>query len=206
MATIGFIKRRFRSYKKKLKTSLGLKDPLRELEIEKERELYHPERLVLLEYCMSGKGIDVGCGNRKTHDNCIGVDIIPNGSLGNAGCIAGKEIVSDICASGDNLFMFKDQELDFVISRQKLEHYVDVIKTLNEWKRILKVGGIMAVVLPNESAINTIALDPTHKHAFPPESFLKYIELIGGFTIVKVEDVIPNWSFICVLRKLGNSV
>ena len=187
----------------KLKVLLGLSDPVEKLEKERQKELNHPERLALLEYCMSGKGIDVGCGHRKTHENCIGVDILPKGSLGKVGCITGKEIVSDICASGDNLFMFKDQELDFVISRHNLEHYVDVIKTLIEWKRVLKIGGIMAVILPDESSINTIALDPSHRHVFTPESFLGYIELIGDLEVIKIEKVIPNWSFICVLSKTG---
>ncbi len=194
-------KRIFSNYKKKVNASLGLIDPVKELEKERQRDLNHPERLALIEYCMVGKGIDVGCGHRKTHENCIGVDIIPSGSMGEVGCITGKEIVSDICASGDNLHMFNNQELDFVISRHNLEHYVDVIKTLTEWKRVLKSGGIMAVILPDESSINTISLDPTHKHVFTPDSFLRYIELIGGFEVIKVDKVISNWSFICVLKK-----
>src|SRR4030067_1933981 len=130
-----------RTNKRKIKIKLGIIDLAAEAEKEKQMELNHPERLALLPYCTNGRGIDVGCGHRKTHENCIGVDILPKGSLGKVGCITGKEIVSDICASGDNLLMFKDQELDFVISRHNLEHYVDVIKTLIEWKRVLKIGG-----------------------------------------------------------------
>jgi len=59
----------------------------------------------------------------------------------------------------------------------------------------------MAVLAPDETNINTIVLDPTHKHAFTPESFKRYIDLIGGFEIIKLESVIENWSFICVCRK-----
>ena len=35
---------------------------------------YHPERMELYPFCI-GKGIDVGCGHRKTHPACIGVDL-----------------------------------------------------------------------------------------------------------------------------------
>lgn len=193
-------KKQFKALKRKLKSLLGL-NPLKELEDERQKDMDHPERIALLPYCTVGKGIDVGCGHRKTHENCIGVDILPKGSLGAHGCVAGKEIAADICTSGDNLHMFKDEELDFVVSRHNLEHYVDVIKTLTEWKRVLKKGGTMAVVLPDEGALNTIALDPTHKHAFTSESFIRYLDLIGGIEVVKVEKVIPDWSFICVCRK-----
>lgn len=195
------IKKKLSNFKQKIGIKLGLNNPVTDAEKEKHEELNHPERLALLPYCTNGKGIDVGCGNRKTHENCIGVDILPRGSLGKIGCIAGKEIKADICTSGDNLNMFKDGELDFVVSRHNLEHYIDIIKTLMEWKRVLKKGGIMATILPDESSLNTIALDSTHKHVFTPESYIRYIELIGGFEVKKVEKVIPNWSFICVCEK-----
>ena len=62
----------------------------------------------------------------------------------------------------------------------------------------------MAIVLPDETRINTIELDVTHKHAFTPESFRKYIELMGGFEIIKLESVLKDWSFLCVCKKYRN--
>ena len=170
------------------------------LDTEKE-EFNHPEKIALLPYCI-GRGIDVGCGHRKVSKNCIGIDIIPKGEKGKYGCVKGRASVADICTSGDNLHMFSDGELDFVVSRHNLEHYVDVIKTILEWERVLKCGGIMATILPDERKLDTIALDPTHKHVFTPESFLRYLDLIGGFEVIRLEEVIPNWSFICVCKKL----
>lgn len=161
----------------------------------------HPEKLVLLPYCV-GRGIEVGCGHRKTSETCIGVDVIPKGTKGKYGCVTGQVSVADIQASGDDLHMFMDQELDYVISRHNLEHYVDVVKTLQEWKRVLKIGGIMANVLPDETNINTMILDPTHKHVFTPESYVRLLGLIGGFEILKLETVIPDWSFVCIARRV----
>jgi len=78
---------------------------------------------------------------------------------------------------------------------------VDVIKTLQEWKRVIRNGGTMAIVMPDETDIHTIALDPTHYHAFTPESFKRYIDLIGGFKIVECETLLPKWSFIIVCER-----
>lgn len=161
----------------------------------------HPECLAVLPYCV-GKGIDVGCGYRKTTPDCIGIDILAKGQWGKYGCMRRKRSVADIQVSGDNLYMFGDGELDYVISRHNLEHYVDVVKALEEWERVLCRGGILAVILPDETSRNTIALDPTHKHAFTPESFERLLSVIGGFEIIKIEQVIPDWSFLCVAKKL----
>ncbi len=162
----------------------------------------HPEALVLQPYCV-GKGIDVGSGFRKTHPDAIGIDIIPKGQTGEHGCMQGMRSVADITASGDDLHMFGDGELDYVVNRHNLEHYVDVVKTLQEWKRVLKVGGTLGMVLPDESKINTIALDPTHKHCFTPESIVRLLELIGGFVIERVETVVENWSFLVIARRVA---
>ncbi len=171
---------------------------MRERQIQE--DLNHPERLAVLPYC-TGRGIDVGCGNRKTTEDCIGVDVIAKGETGQHGSVAEKQSQADICASGDNLHMFGDGKMDFVVSRHNLEHYVDVIKTLSEWKRVLKKGGVMAIVTPDERSIDAISLDPTHKHAFTPESLKRYIDLLGGLEVIRLETVIENWSFLCVCRK-----
>jgi predicted SAM-dependent methyltransferase len=39
-----------------------------------------------------------------------------------------------------------------VVARHNLEHYVDVVKTLCEWRRVLKPGGVMAILVPDERA------------------------------------------------------
>lgn len=164
----------------------------------------HPERLVCLPYCI-GKEIDVGCGNRKTSDNCIGVDILPKGQLGWNGCMFNVKSVADICTSGDKLSMFDDESLDFVVARHNLEHYVDIFKTLFEWKRVLKKGGLLIVILPDEEGLRKVGkrgilLDNTHEHSFTKQSFKTLIELFN-FTVVRLQTVIQNWSFICVGRK-----
>jgi ubiquinone/menaquinone biosynthesis C-methylase UbiE len=102
--------------------------------------------------------------------------------------------------------MFNDSELDFVVSRHNLEHYVNFLRTLKEWKRVIKSGGVMATIMPDEDGLKRIGkrgveLDSTHEHSFTMESFKEAVELIGGLKIVKLEPVIKDWSFICVCEK-----
>lgn len=161
---------------------------------------FHPERLALYPICQ-GKGIDVGCGNRKTHPDAIGVDLLPGGTTGQHGCMNGKISQADIVASGDDLSMFKNDELDYVVQRHNLEHYEDPVRAIQEWKRVIKPGGIIGMVVPDDEDCDTMQLDPTHKHAFTPSSLNRLLEQIGGFEVIHLEKLLANWSFICVCQK-----
>lgn len=157
---------------------------------------------MLFPYC-KGLGIDVGCGSKKTHPLALGIDLTPKGMTGKYGSERRQISEADICTSGDNLYMFSDNVLDYVVARHNLEHYTDPIKTLKEWKRVLKRGGILGVVVPDDEALDTIKLDPTHKHAFTKESFSTMLQTIGGFKIIKLKTCIPHWSFICIAKKVS---
>ncbi len=161
----------------------------------------HPEVAALKRYCV-GKGIDVGCGADKVTPECIGVDILRPGQVGEYGVVANRKSSADVHASGDELTPFKDGELDFVVAKHNLEHYVDVVKTLQEWRRVLKKGGHLAVVVPDERAGDTVFLDPTHKHCFTPESLTRLLGVIGGFEVVECRTAVPQWSFVLAARKL----
>ena len=164
----------------------------------------HPERLALYPLCR-GKGIDVGCGGRKTHPNAIGLDIRANGEAGTVGCEAGKLSQADISASGDDLAMFRDAELDYVVQRHNLEHYQDPVKTLDEWKRVLKPGGVLGMVVPDDGAVDTIRLDTTHRHVYTQESLSRLLRLIGGFEIIHLGELLHSWSFVCIAQRLQDN-
>ncbi|MBU0846658.1 glycosyltransferase, partial [Patescibacteria group bacterium] len=94
-------------------------------------------QLLLTQYAREGHGIDIGCGKIKVHDNAIGVDIYPYGDS------------VDVLANGNDLWMFKDGELDFVVASHSLEHFPDTKEVLGEWKRVLRDGGVMALAVVN---------------------------------------------------------
>lgn len=159
----------------------------------------HPEAASVIPHA-NGLGIYIGCGGNKTLPNVIGVDITPKGQKGLWGNQRGVVSESDVCASGDCL-PFKSNAFDFIIARHNLEHYLNLIKTLLEWRRVLKIGGVLCIVLPDDTEVDSIHLAPTHKHVFTPESFRVLMETLGRFEIIKIEVCVPHWSFISILKK-----
>jgi hypothetical protein len=149
------------------------------------------EQAALAQFCQEGtKGIDVGCGPRKVVRKAWGIDIL------------GKESQADILASGDRL-PFGGETLDFVVASHNLEHYEDIQGTLNEWKRVLKKGGIIGVVVPDDRIIDTRALNPQHKHAFTPQLLKDQIQKSGGLEIDVLQEIVDAWSFGCISRKIS---
>ncbi|MDO8670112.1 MAG: methyltransferase domain-containing protein, partial [Dehalococcoidia bacterium] len=161
----------------------------------------HPERLAMLPFCQ-GRGIDVGCGSSKTHPDAIGVDLVAGGEVGVVASGMSPLSQADVCASGDNLPMFDDGSLDYVVARHNIEHYVDVVKTLQEWRRVLRPGGIAALVVPDDAVSDTLRIDPTHKHAFTRESFVNLVNALGGLKVREIDVCFPGRSFKCIIEKL----
>lgn len=97
--------------------------------------------------------------------------------------------------------MLADIELDYVVQRHNLEHYQDFIKAIQEWKRIVKPGGLIGMVVPDDEVCDTIRLDPTHKHVFSQASLARAIDLVGGMRIIHLCPLLKNWSFLCIAQK-----
>ena len=55
----------------------------------------------------------------------------------------------DLIANGDDL-PFKDNTLDFVFTSHVLEHFYDPIKALQEWYRVVKIGGYVFMIIPHK--------------------------------------------------------
>ncbi|MBI5815084.1 MAG: glycosyltransferase [Nitrospinae bacterium] len=152
---------------------------------------------------VSGKGIDVGCGSAKTHPDAIGVDLIPPGEKGDVASQKGRISQADVTASGDHLPMFADGELDYVIARHNLEHYGDPLAALREWRRVLKPGGLIGIVLPDDDEFDTMSADATHKTAFTKNSFAQMASHIEGLRIVSAGTCMNKWSFYAILQKVA---
>jgi len=163
-------------------------------------KIIHRTKAPLLKIC-EGKGVDVGCGSNKITKNAIGIDIIGKGERGKYGCEKNKISEADIKSSGDNLTMFDNNSLDYVVARDNLEHYIDYLKTLREWNRILKKGGKLGITIPNDEEIDSLRLDPTHKHAFNPNS-LKTALNLTGFKMIETGETIKGWGFYIIAEKI----
>lgn len=63
----------------------------------------------------------------------------------------------DVVGDVRDLSMFKDEEFDFILASDIIEHFpiAETTKVLTEWKRVLKKGGMIEFRLPNLPAILT---------------------------------------------------
>lgn len=162
----------------------------------------HPERLAVLPF-VQGRSLEIGCGYRKTSDLVLGVDLVPKGRPGRHGNVAGRRSQADVAADGAQL-PFGDATFDSLVARHNLEHYIDTAGTLEEWRRVLRPGGMLAVVLPDEEAYQgrTVELDPTHYHAYSPSALARLVRLIGGFSEIETRTAVPDWSFLLTARRV----
>lgn len=162
-----------------------------------EDDSLHPERLAVLEH-LTGRCVEVGCGHRKTIEGAIGVDLTPARELGRVGNVAGKVSQADVTADGAQL-PFRDRTFDSLVARHNLEHYIDTLAVLGEWRRVIRPGGRLVLVVPDEETFEgrTLDLDPTHYHGFSQTSLCRLIEA-SGMSIGLVRPVVPQWSFMVV--------
>lgn len=141
---------------------------------------------------------ELGCGGKKLFNKSIGVDRIPFGKTcpGMAGAKSVADVISDVSVS----VPLEDNSQDLVVAQHILEHCVDTLETLGEWKRILKPGGKIILAVPNQEKVSSIPLNPEHVHAFTPASLDKIMKAMG-FEKVTTKDVDNYVSFVGCYRK-----
>lgn len=103
---------------------------------------------------LSGRGIELGAQQvpTKVGANCSVeyVDVIPNEVLVSRYSLPPEQLVPLAhVIDGNDLSVYADDELDFVIANHVLEHFDDPVSGLCEWLRILKIGGRIFLTLPN---------------------------------------------------------
>lgn len=101
--------------------------------------------------------LDLGCGMTK-RDGAVGVDVLP---------FPGVDVVHDL----DVLpYPFEDDVAERIYLDNVLEHLTDVVGTMAELHRIGRPGCRVRIDVPYYRS-RWAAMDPTHLHAFTPESF-----------------------------------
>lgn len=156
------------------------------------------EGKIIQQYCNGGVTIELGCGGQKTIPAAIGVDIIPKGEQ--IPYVDAKS-VADVVADVSKPLPFKDDYADTVIARQVLEHCLDSVSCLREWRRILKPGGRLLISCPDERLDEGVPINPEHLHAFTAESLESIISLLG-FKIFSIEQNYNNISFTMCMEKV----
>jgi SAM-dependent methyltransferase len=128
-------------------------------------------RELLRKICI-GQGLDLGSSNRPISPNALTVDIDEE---------AKPQVVADV-----RKLPFHDESFDFIVASHILEHIDDTISTLREWKRVLKTGGEIGIMVPHGEFVDPVDLGDTsmtHRQLFTEktlELFLRHV----GFGIV----------------------
>ena len=84
---------------------------------------------------------DIGCGHNIIFD-------FDYTRFDKAEIMHDKQTAANVYGDFHDMFMFKDNHFGFISSSHSLEHTRDIKKALNEWIRILKIGGIMFLTWP----------------------------------------------------------
>ena len=144
--------------------------------------------------------VELGCGATKTVSHAIGVDRIPKGEK--IPHLHGALSVADVVGDVSEPLPFETNSQDAVIARHILEHMPLEIKTLKNWKRIIKPGGKLVIAVPDERVTNSIPLNVEHCRTYSQESLRDTIELLG-FREVKSESARNGVSFVGCYERMN---
>lgn len=146
--------------------------------------------------------VELGCGNTKTVENAIGVDIVPKGF--EIPTLENKPSVADVTADVTQPLPFEDGYADTIIARHILEHCMDPVTVMKQWAAKVKEDGVLIITVPDENLGMTIPMNPQHKHAFIPESLKAIAELVG-LKQVEMRNDYNGVSFTTLFKKNGVS-
>lgn len=143
--------------------------------------------------------LELGCGDKKTVPHAVGVDRFKKDTFIP---IISKISVADVQADVQEPLPFPDNSQDTIISRHILEHCLDVVETLKNWSRVLKIGGRLIVAVPDEGVAVGVPLNPEHVHAFNKKS-LENIMALCGFKGVAFSEAVNNMSLVGCFEKVS---
>ena len=97
--------------------------------------------------------LDVGCGDARDARATCGIDMRS---------YPGVDVVHDLERFP---WPLEESRFDRIILRDAIEHFEDVVRTMEELHRIAKPGGRIEIWTPHFAHPNSFH-DPTHKHHF----------------------------------------
>jgi SAM-dependent methyltransferase len=143
-------------------------------------------------YHSSVRVLDVGCGVRKA-PGAIGIDRNPASA-------------ADVLCDLDHLpYPFADGSFDRLQATHVIEHVSDVIRTMEEFHRLVKPGGRVRVVTPHYTDFSSFC-DPTHRWHLNTFSFRYFGEDHGGFgyySPVRFREISVRTRLLFLWRALG---
>lgn len=113
------------------------------------------------------KTLDIGCGVNKL-PGAIGIDRNPDSR-------------ADVLADLDVFpYPFRDSSFDRVYAAHVIEHVGDVMRTMEEFYRLVRPGGTIYLATPHYTDFSSFC-DPTHRWHLNSYSFRYFGKNHGGF-------------------------
>ena len=136
--------------------------------------------------------LDVGCGIRK-FPGAIGIDY-------------NSASAADVICDLDSFpYPFADRVFDGLRAIHVIEHVTDVVRTMEEFHRLVRPGGVIRIETPHYTDYSSFC-DPTHKHHLNSFSFRYFGEDHGGFgyyTGAKFREIFVRVKLLALWKWLG---
>jgi len=136
--------------------------------------------------------LDVGCGINKRAGS-VGIDRNP------------QSRADVICELDRFPYPFADGSFDAVRAIHVIEHLSDVIRTMEEFHRLVRPGGRIFIATPHYTDFSSFC-DPTHRWHLNSFSFRFFGEDHGGFgfySAVKLREISVYVKLLALWRWLG---
>ncbi len=141
---------------------------------------------------MSGLVLDVGCGINK-FPGAIGLDSNPHTK-------------ADVIANLDQFPLpFRDCSFGGIRAIHVIEHVADVIRTMEEFHRLLEPGGQVLIVTPHYTDFSSFC-DPTHRwhlNSFSLRYFGPDDAGFGYYTKARFREISTRVKLLALWRYLG---
>lgn len=136
--------------------------------------------------------LDVGCGINKLPGS-LGIDRNP----------ASRADV--ICELDQFPYPFRDSSFDALQAVHVIEHVGDVMKTMEEFHRLVRAGGEVFIVTPHYTDFSSFC-DPTHRwhlNSFSLRYFGEDNAGYGYYSNVRFEEISVHVKLLALWRWLG---
>lgn len=152
-------------------------------------------------------GLDLGSPRGLT-PYCVSVDVFGDGSP--HPFYGGGRYLADVVRDATDVSCFPNDAWPLVNSNHSLEHIPvagdnGIIEVLERWYGLLKQGGVLAMIVPDNAHFDVMASDKNHYHAWSHADFRPRVldELLRRTRAELVEyDTLQNhFSFDVVLKR-----
>ena len=146
--------------------------------------------------------LDIGCGSKKIVPWAVSVDAVDHRA---------DHKVNVEASSGELKTLLGDRLFQVVFSSHCLEHMRSPIReTIRHWLSFVKVGGLLILYLPDESAYQydpavPSLRNPEHHHLLTMQTFSWHAAQVRDVEVsieADIDQKNDRYSFLCVMKKL----